>query len=294
MPEILVCGSAVVDFVFEVDAFPREGRKYTASRARMVGGGCAGNAAVAITRLGGTARLLARAGDDAVGDLTLGALAAAGVDTAPAIRTSGGQSAFSSIYVDAGGERQIMAFRGAGLADDPGPLPGPGDGVLADTRWPEAGEAVLKAARAAGVPGLLDGEAPVTDALAQAASHVAFSAQGLRAFTGTEDLAAGLSAARARTDAWLCVTDGAAGTLVLAPGGVARVPAPRVDVVDTLGAGDVWHGAFILSLAEGLAEDAAARFANAAASLKCTRPGGREGIPARAEVEDFMGEAEWS
>jgi sulfofructose kinase len=58
--------------------------------------------------------------------------------------------------------------------------------------------------------------------------------------------------------------------------------------VDTLGAGDVWHGAFALALAEGRPERQAVRFASAAAALKCTRFGGRNGAPRRAEVDAFL------
>jgi sulfofructose kinase len=63
-----------------------------------------------------------------------------------------------------------------------------------------------------------------------------------------------------------------------------------VDTVDTLAAGDVWHGAFVLALGEGKNEAEAIRFANAVAAIKCTRFGGRAGIPRRAEVEEFMKE----
>ena len=99
---------------------------------------------------------------------------------------------------------------------------------------------------------------------------------------------AGLRAAAKRTPAWLCVTHGADGTYSLARGQLDHIPAASVDVVDTLGAGDVWHGAFALRLAEGAAEGDAIRFANAAAALKCTRPGGREGAPSRTDTETLM------
>jgi sulfofructose kinase len=58
--------------------------------------------------------------------------------------------------------------------------------------------------------------------------------------------------------------------------------------VDTLGAGDVWHGAFALALAEGRPEPAAVRFASAAAALKVQRAGGRAGAPTRGELEAFL------
>jgi sulfofructose kinase len=87
--------------------------------------------------------------------------------------------------------------------------------------------------------------------------------------------------------AWACVTDGEHGVFVAGGG---HVPALPVQAVDTLGAGDVWHGAFALRLAEGAEETEAIRFANAAAALKCARPWGREGCPTRAETEAFLKE----
>jgi sulfofructose kinase len=71
---------------------------------------------------------------------------------------------------------------------------------------------------------------------------------------------------------------------------IAHEPAFSVEALDTLGAGDTWHGAFALGLAEGMGEHAAIRFASAAAALKCTRFGGREGMPRREEVERRLAE----
>jgi len=94
----------------------------------------------------------------------------------------------------------------------------------------------------------------------------------------------------ARTDAWLAVTLGDEGVVWLDDGGAVRTcPAFDVDVADTLGAGDVFHGAFALALAEERPIDEAVRRASAAAALKCTRFGGRAGIPTATEVDDFLG-----
>ena len=287
--DILVAGSAVTDFIFRVGAFPSRPEKFAATDAEIVGGGCAANAAVAIARLGGHARLAARMARDLVGEMTISQIAAEGVDISGVCWSDTGKSAFSSIYIDPAGERQIVAFRGAGLAQTLSEdVIGTPSAVLADTRWPAAAEVVLTWARQRGVPGVLDGEAPVPQALITAASHVALSAQGLRDMTGTEDLEVGLRDVAGRTDAWVCVTDGAAGTTYLEGGEVRHEPAATVEVVDTLGAGDVWHGAFTLALAEGQPEATAVAFANAAASLKCTRTGGRAGTPNRAETLYFM------
>ncbi len=284
MVQILVVGSAVTDMVFEVERFPDAPEKYAAHSAHIVGGGCAANAAVAIARLGGTPILSARMGRDLIGDLTLQDLEAEGVNCANVLRTEDGQSAFSSVYVTPDGERQIMAFRGQKLpqaAEYKSLFP---QAILADTRWPEAADAALDHARSLGIPGILDGEAPVPAALAAKASHVAFSAQGLREFTGEADLAAALSKAKDAIPGWLCVTDGANGTLTQ----TGHHPAFPITPTDTLGAGDVWHGAFALRLAEGASEAEAIRFAAATAALKCTRRGGRRGTPSRQETEEFL------
>lgn len=289
MTEILVTGSSVIDFVYEVDTFPDRPEKYAARDARIVGGGCAGNAAVAIARLGAHARIAARAGTDLIGDLMRAQLEAEGVDTSLVLTSPQARSAFSSIYVDPQGERQILAFRGANMPDHlPEDAIGTPDAILCDTRWVEGARTALAFARRHGLPGVLDGEAPVPAELVERASHVGFSAQGLRDFTGLDALDAGLAEAASRTAAWVCVTDGGAGTFWRHGDDTGHVPAAQVTPIDTLGAGDVWHGAFTLKLAERAPEPEAVAFANAAASLKCTRPGGRSGAPNRAETEDFM------
>jgi len=69
---------------------------------------------------------------------------------------------------------------------------------------------------------------------------------------------------------------------------VRQLRPPAVEVVDTLAAGDVFHGAFALALAEGRGEVAALGFATVAAALKCRTFGGRLGAPERAEVEALL------
>lgn len=288
MAGVLVCGIAVVDYVFHVETLPDAAEKYRAHGMDVVGGGCAANAAVAIARLGGAAHLLTRLGDDATGHTIRTGLEAEGVDMGASVTTPGARSPMSCVFVDAHGERMIMNFPGADLAVTaplPARLP---DAVLADTRWPDVATALCKAARVAGIPAVLDAEAPVPRDLAQAATHVVFSAQGLRAFSGADALEDGLRTAAAELPGWVAVTDGARGMAFLRNGDVAWLPAPQVAVVDTLGAGDVWHGAFALGLAEGLDERTAARLAHGAAALKCTAFGGRNATPTRAQVNDFL------
>ena len=290
MARILVIGVAVEDFVFQVGALPSEARKYRATDAQVTGGGCAANAAVAIARLGGKAVLGARLGSDHLGDIILSDLARDGVDTDLVQRTEGARSSFNSVYVDTGGERQIMNYRGSGLGNDTSWIAKapPVDAVLADTRWTDGAVAAL--ARDRGVPAIVDAEAPMDERVLEMASHVAFSRDGLFSFASGSDIPAALSDAAARLDAWVCVTDGENGAWYFTASGAEHVPAFGIDVKDTLGAGDVWHGAFALALAEGSAAPEAVLFANAVAALKCTEFGGRNGTPTRGEVENFLKE----
>lgn len=288
MTAILVVGVAVVDYVFYVDAFPETAEKYRARDARIVGGGCGANAAVALARLGGAAHLAARLGADATAQLILSDLKAEGVETSLCDQT-GARSSCSSILVDAAGERQIVNFRGAGLTEAADHISGAPtvSAVLADTRWTKGAVAAMELAKSRGVPGVLDVEAGADPAVLALTSHAAFSVQGLAdLFPGDP----GEALARIVTEhgGWACVTMGADGVLWRDASGKGHVPSPRVDVVDTLGAGDVWHGAFALRLSEGAPETEAIRFANAVAALKCTRPGGRAGTPTRDEAEDFL------
>ncbi len=292
MARVFLVGMATADFVFAVDDFPDQPRKYRAKHAEIVGGGGAANAAVGITRLGGGAQLAGRLGDDSMGDLIVNDLAAEGVETDLIHRAEGGQSSFSSVYVDSDGERQIMNFRGAGLAEGSGLVDSAprADAVLVDDRWKDGAVAALDLAKNWGVPSILDGEAPIDPLLLARSSHVAFSRPGLQAMSDIEDTAEALAEVSLALPGWACVTDGENGVFYTSENGIAHIPAFHVSVVDTLGAGDVWHGAFALGLAEGQSEVESIRFASAAAALKCTKFGGREGCPSREEVLKLMKE----
>ena len=294
MASVLSVGTAVVDFVMTVDHLPTEGRKYRASEATIVGGGCAANAAIAIARLGGESLLAGHLGTDAVGDLIIGGLEVAGVDCGLIRRDPDLQSSFSNIMVDGAGERMIVNYRDPRFTDSDADwlakdMPEVG-AVLADTRWPAGAVVAMRAARQLGIPGVVDAEAPLGDGTEclPLASHVAFAADGLRDFAGVDDLDQGLEIASKRLPGFVAVTDGANGVRWRHGGDGGHIPADPVDVVDTLGAGDVWHGAFALALAEGMETGAALRFAGATAAIKCGRPGGSRGSPTRGEVDAFI------
>jgi len=292
MATVLCVGHAVQDFVFNVTVIPCTAEKHRATGFSSVGGGPAATAAVAIAKLGGHALLAARVGDDPVAGLIETELLRHGVDCRHLRRFPGCASSLSAVLLDASGERLIVNHLDPAIptaADWLPDLVSAGcQAVLVDTRWPDGALAALQAARAAGLPAVLDADRPIPadGAVLAAATHVAFSHAALSDYTGEPDPVRALM--MAGLDAWCCVTVGAEGAHILHGGRHLHVPGHRVTVVDTLGAGDVWHGAFALALAEGRSEEAAVHFAAAAAALKVQRPGGRAGAPTRIEVENFM------
>ena len=294
---ILCAGIAVQDQVFRLNGFPAIGAKARADALAIVPGGCAANAAIAITRLGGQARLISALGgpakDDPIGDAILSGLAHEGVDCSHVIRMDGASSPISAIMVGGTGERTILNHRDERLSQARiGDLLHVLEGVsalLVDNRFPEMVLPLCEAARGRSLPIVLDADRPtrLTDEFLRLCTHIIFPADGLRATAGCDDLSLGLQRVADLGSAFLAVTDGAKGTLWLTPGGIAHLPAYPVAAVDTLGAGDVFHGAFALCLAEGGEETAALQFASAAAAIKCTRFGGISGAPRREEVKRF-------
>jgi sugar/nucleoside kinase (ribokinase family) len=288
----------VLDEVFRVERFPPPDGKIQAREFFVVNGGCAANAAVAIARLGGRAVLAGPlggpAGEDLNGDRVLAALEREGISCGGCPRIAGVSTALSAIFIDAQGERMIVTYRDGRLASalpsDPQALAAAADAVLADNRFPEFVRPICAAARGRGLTVVLDADRPteVSHELFRIATHVVFSSECLRATTGLDDLGAALARIGEVTDSFLAVTDGPRDVLWRDREVLRRTPVFTVQPVDTLGAGDVFHGAFTLALAEGRDIVDALRFAAAAAGLKCTRLGGSAGAPRRAEVEALL------
>ena len=296
MPLVTCLGMAVLDRIFAVPALPTGATKLYATGLTEVGGGPASTAAAAICRLGGQARLFARVGTDAVGTAIQAELVREGVDAAGVRRIEGAQSAWSAVAVEPSGERLILNTPGERLDVAPDWITAAGlegaGAVLVDMGWPAGAVHLLELAQRAGVPSVLDADLsphPNATALFGLADHLVFSAAALCRHAGTTDPLEGLRRMRRTAPrAVLGVTLGEGGYLWLDGEAPRRSPAPAVAVLDTLGAGDVFHGAYALALAEGRGVAEAARFANAAAALKCTRTGGRAGIPDRAEVDALL------
>jgi sulfofructose kinase len=295
-PKILCAGIAVQDIVMRVEHFPPPGAKVSASDFVITGGGCAANAAVAIARLGGHAAFAGPLGgrDDAVSNRIIADLEAEGIDCSGAPRVAGGTASVSLILIDAAGEKTIATRRGTNLndamPDDASRLVATADAVLVDNRFPEFVMAVCRAARTRNIPVVIDLD-HATEAghpLLSLASHVIASTEALRGTTGLDDITAGLRRLGERVNCFVAVTDGPAGVYWLDKGDVRHMAAFKVSAVDSLGAGDAFHGAFTLALAEGRSLEDAIRFASATAAIKCTQFGGAAGNPRRDTVDAFL------
>ncbi len=298
MVSVVCLGIAIMDQVFAVENLPNGSGKNFALDFMEIGGGPAATAAVAVARLGAEAILWARVGTDTIGNQIIAELSGDGVDVTGVRQIEGSRSTLASVCVDRVGERGIVSFTDPKLDNDPSWLPldrvKSAGCVLADCRWPRGAEALLRKARELDVPSLLDGDLTPDKAvigLVPLASHVAFSQGGLEQFSATDDAVQGLCIAAQATDGWVCVTLGEKGAIWLEDGEPVHVPGFAVEAVDTVGAGDTFHGALALALAEKQSIADAVRFAGASAALKCTRFGGRAGIPTRSEVDAFLHKA---
>ena len=294
MTSVLCLGMSALDTVYQVPTIPSLPTKILATGFTECGGGMAASASVAVARLGGCAHYWGRVGADALGHRITDELADEGVDVSTVRRVAGCVSPSAAILVAADGERLVCAYNDPKLDHDPSWLPlhrvGSFSAVLVDVRWPAGAAAVLDAARAAGVLSVLDadiGTAEIARDLARRASYVAFSEPGLAQATGVEEPGLALRCVAADIAGIPGVTLGPEGYLWWDGSREHRIAAPAITAVDTLAAGDTWHGAFTLALGEGQSIESAARFANIAAAIKCTRFGGRRGSPTRAEVEAF-------
>ncbi|MCK9915773.1 PfkB family carbohydrate kinase [Microbacteriaceae bacterium K1510] len=282
----------------KVEAFPAAGTKVQATDFVVTIGGQAGNASVAISRLGGDARYAGALGskDDAIANWIVGKLTAEHVDCTHGRRIEGAMSSVSLIMLDATGEKMIATRRGEGLLSavpvDAEKAVDNVDAVLLDNRYPNFMMPIVQAATKRGVPRVLDLDRPaaIDDPLLNGSTHVVSSAEAMRGTTGEQNFGAALKKLGQTYKGFLAVTVGPEGVYWLDNGDVRHMDAFKVKSVDTLGAGDTFHGAFTLRLVETGDVAEAMRFGAAAAAIKCTRFGGLMGAPTRSELETFLKE----
>ena len=311
---VLLCvGLSVVDVVTHVPGELVAGVKQFAHRITTAYGGPATTAAAAASRLGVDVELVAALGDDDRGYALRAALEVRGVGTGGMVVREGVATATSVVIVTPDGERTIVNATDPRLREPLAPDEAAAlmarasgvDAVLVDARWPAAAALALAAASSAAVPGVLDldrtdpEEHDRVRGLARAASHVIASRDALddllaaagRAPVGDAPDAALDALAELAGDGMVAVTLGADGVAWRDVDGSAGVQAPPlVTAVETLGAGDVWHGAFAAALARRVPVALAIGQANAAAALRVSRAGGWDALADLAEVGALVGD----
>lgn len=289
MSRLICLGILVQDLIFRVPVIPPSPQKLTCTGLRTQFGGMAATAAAAAAALGGQVEFWGRVGDDETGVQAEQALRQRGVLPRLQVR-AGSRSPLSAVIVDDTGERMLAAYTGD-LDVSPDWLPlatlrGAG-AVHADFRWVEGSRAFYAAARALGLPRVLDADAGSVSALhdlVPLADHVIFSERGLQEFVGDLPPEQALAQVTRRPGEVVGVTLGERGALFCQDGQVYAFAAPRVKAADTNGAGDVFHGAYALALARGLHWTQAVDYAGTAASLKCTRDHDWNTLPTHDEV----------
>ena len=261
------------------------------------GGGMAATAMVAVARLGGRAEFWGTVGDDWAGELIVEQLQAEGVGTRHVRRMEGKSGPVVVVCIhQPTGQRHFLY--GTGVGDSPGPL-----GDLADlqtagclltdcqaraTAIPAAHEARRLGVLVVGdVEGLGAGGCELLSCMDYAI--VSEECAGPAGADGCdEELREACRVVKDMGPGCVVITLGDKGLVWYDGDRFGRMPAWEVDVVDTTGAGDVFHGAFCRGLVGGLDLEANLAFSSAVAAIKCGHVGGRAGIPTRGQAVEFL------
>jgi sulfofructose kinase len=300
-PRILCIGMPVRDLTFRVQGLPARGSKENASHFDEICGGNALNAAIGIVRLGGRASVCGPMGDarETTSRYIFDKLAHEGIETNRIVHMPGLVTPISAIMIDPSGERTIVTFRDPELwkvqLPDADELLEDCDAILTESRAAAFCNDLCVEARRRDIPVIVDVDRAMSlrEGLLTASSHLVFSNEPLQETAGIADDGEALKKIAKLTPAFLAGTRGPQGTIWLDENQtLQQTPAFPVHTVDTLGAGDVFHGAFALAITEKQDLRYALRFASAAAALKCTRFGGAFAAPQRAEVEELLSHGE--
>lgn len=298
--DVVGVGVNAVDHLCTVDAFPTFDTKQTLAGYDCQPGGQVATALVALQRWGCRTRYVGTFGDGPLAELSRCSLSDEGIDVARAPQRRDVANQTAVILVDRiSGERTILMHRPAALALQPSELDRDlvtGARVLhLDGYDADAAHAAATWARAAGVPVVVDVDTGVAsvERLLKITDAVILSREFACALTGTSEVDVALAVLVAMTRApVVAVTLGAGGVVARTTAGTFRAPGYAVPVVDTTGAGDVFRAGFIFGLLRGWSLERTLGFANATAGLKCTKLGGRPGIPTVAAAAALAGSPE--
>lgn len=282
-----VVGSVNLDLVASGAPLPKAGETVTGAQFAQHPGGKGANQALAARRLGAEVHMVGCVGDDALAEVAMTLLRRDGVDVSNVMSELGTATGVALIAVSPEGENQITVASGANSRVGPSDVAGlpKCDVILSQLEVPVT--AVEAATRRAAETGAL--------MAINLAPAIGVSPQLLKdadLLIVNEIEAAFYGDALHERGGLVALTLGGDGASLFKMGQeIARVPAFKVDVADTTGAGDTFCGALAVALAEGQPPEEALRFASAAAALAVTRPGAQPSLPKRAQVDAMRGEA---
>ncbi|MFF7972667.1 PfkB family carbohydrate kinase [Streptomyces sp. NPDC007905] len=294
--DLLVVGSANADLVIRVERRPAAGETVLGGDLAVHPGGKGANQAVAAARLGARTALLARVGDDANGRLLLDSQHAAGVDTV-GVLVGGAPTGVALITVDPCGDNSIVVSPGANARLAPGDIRAAVSLFLASrvvsTQLEIPLETVVEVVRNLSPDSRFvlnpSPPRPLPTEILAACDPLIVNEHEARVILGeacvSEEPADRARLLLAKGPRSVVVTLGAEGALVCDDSGVTRVPSPKVDAVDTTGAGDAFTAALAWKLGSGSALADAAAYAARVGAAAVTKRGAQESYPTVAEVE---------
>ena len=293
-PEIVGIGVCTVDHLVTVPRMPHRNENMRALNYSRQPGGLASIALVAAARLGARAKVIARIGDDDNGAYIRGVLAGEGVDVSQLLVEPDSESHVSVILVDeASGDRSIITRPPTGSAISPAEISREqitSARVLFVDTISDATMQAASWAREAGTTVVLDPALPyagIKPLLAYVDVPIVPEAWA-RSWMPDEAPAAVAERLCDEGASIAIVTLGERGSVICWERGTVEIPAFAVDVADTTGAGDAYHGAFMYALLQDWDVPRMARFASAVGSMNCRAIGGRSALPTRHEVEEFL------
>lgn len=292
--DIVGIGVCTVDHIMTVPRLPRRNENMRALEYARQPGGLASCALVAAARLGARCKIIARIGDDDAGITIRDELRGEGVDVSQLLVEQNSESHISLILVhEQSGERSIITRPPTGSPIAPHELRREhiaGARVLFLDTISEATLQAARWAREAGTVVVLDPARPYQELkpLLEFVDVPIVPEAWARAWLPEQPPSAVAERLHAAGAKIAVVTLGERGAVLSWRAGTRAFPAFPVDVVDTTGAGDAYHGAFMAALLEDWAVPRMARFAAAVGALNCRAIGGRSALPSRAEVERFL------
>ncbi len=296
--KVVGIGQCSLDHLFIVDSFPERNTKQEIAEWTIAGGGPVATALVSLSRLGIDCNYYGIVGNDKAGKKIIDSLQTENINTSGVIKRPDSLSQVAFIAIDTQrGERTIFWQRPSGNPLVPQEL---SDNfldkmnfLLIDGLMAEISNYAAKEARKRKIPVMLDAgsvrEGMIE--LAHLCDYVVCSEEFAREFTESEDTFDAEKAIMHMTSFGTkatTITLGEKGSITFCGDELFHTPAFNVDIVDTTGAGDVFHGGYIYGLLQNWNIQLVVRFASAFAALKCRKIGGRAGIPGLEEVESFM------